>query len=268
MSVHTSQGISAGFVHELGRNLGAFRSTRRSYAIMPSAHPPERRTQIMQQILDIFLHLDRHVAELAQSLGGGLYVLLFLIIFAETGLVVTPFLPGDSLLFAVGALCAMPETGLSLWLMMVLLIIAAIIGDAVNYSIGRRLGPAVFRNNQGMFLNKAHLRRTQEFYDRHGGKTIVLARFVPIVRTFAPFVAGVGQMSYGRFAMYNVVGAIVWVVGFLALGFMFGNMPIVKEQFHYVIFGIIFLSILPAVIEILRARAQSAKLAEAKDEQV
>lgn len=215
----------------------------------------------MQQILDIFLHLDRHVAELAQSLGGGLYVLLFLIIFAETGLVVTPFLPGDSLLFAVGALCAMPETGLSLWIMMGLLIIAAIVGDAVNYSIGRKLGPAVFRNNQGMLLNKAHLRRTQEFYNKHGGKTIVLARFVPIVRTFAPFVAGVGQMSYTRFAMYNVVGAIVWVVGFLALGYTFGNMPIVKKQFHYVIFGIIFLSILPAVIEILRARAESRKLA-------
>lgn len=220
----------------------------------------------MQQLLDIFLHLDRHVAELAQSLGGGLYVLLFLIIFAETGLVVTPFLPGDSLLFAVGALCAMPETGLSLWLMMVILIVAAIIGDAVNYSIGRKLGPAVFRNERGIFLNKAHLRRTQEFYDKHGGKTIVLARFVPIVRTFAPFVAGVGKMSYARFAMYNVVGAFVWVIGFLALGYVFGNMPIVKKQFHYVIFGIIFLSVLPALIEILRARAQSRKLGSPDDQ--
>lgn len=217
----------------------------------------------MKQVLDIFLHLDRHVAELAQSLGGGLYALLFLIIFAETGLVVTPFLPGDSLLFAVGALCAMPETGMSLGVMMGLLLVAAILGDAVNYSIGRRLGPAVFKNNQGVLLNKAHLRRTQEFYERHGGKTIILARFVPIVRTFAPFVAGVGQMSYRRFAVYNVAGAVFWVVGFLSLGYLFGNMPIVKKQFHYVIFGIIFLSILPAVIEILRSRAQGRKLQEA-----
>lgn len=208
----------------------------------------------MTQIVDLFLHLDQHLGALSQSLGPWTYVVLFAIIFCETGLIITPFLPGDSLLFAVGALCALESSGLNLPVMMVLLVIAAILGDAVNYGVGRYLGPAVFASESSFFLNKKHLLHTQRFYEKHGGKTILLARFVPIVRTFAPFVAGIGQMSYRRFALFNVSGGIIWVVGFLGLGFAFGNMPIVKKQFHYVILGIIILSVLPAVIEFIRAR--------------
>ncbi len=212
----------------------------------------------MKQLLDIFLHLDKHLSELSQSLGSGMYVVLWLIIFCETGLVVTPFLPGDSLLFAAGALCALPESGLSLPLMMVLLVIAAVLGDATNYAIGKKFGPAVFKSSESRLLNREHLRRTQAFYEKHGGKTIVLARFIPIIRTFAPFIAGIGSMSYRRFFAYNVVGALAWVVGFLGLGYGFGNMPIVKKQFHYVILGIIVVSVLPAVIEYLRARGEDS----------
>lgn len=208
----------------------------------------------MQQLLDIFLHLDAHLGALSASLGPWMYVLLFLIIFCETGLVVMPFLPGDSLLFAVGALCAVDGSGLSLPVMMVILLVAAVTGDALNYAIGKRLGPAVFKSESSRLLNKQHLLHTQRFYDKHGGKTIILARFIPIVRTFAPFVAGIGRMSYSRFALFNVTGAVAWVVGFLGLGFAFGNMPVVKKQFHYVIVGIIVVSVMPAVIEFMRAR--------------
>jgi len=206
------------------------------------------------QIVDIFLHLDQHLGELSQSLGPWMYIVLFAIIFCETGLVITPFLPGDSLLFAVGALCALESSGLNLGLMMGLLVIAAILGDAANYGIGRYLGPAVFTSERSFLLNKNHLLHTQRFYEKHGGKTIVLARFIPIVRTFAPFVAGIGRMSYRRFGVFNVAGALAWVIGFLSLGYAFGNMPIVKKQFHYVILAIIILSVLPAVIEFIRAR--------------
>mgnify|MGYP001277206721 FL=1 len=208
----------------------------------------------MTQIVDIFLHLDQHLGELSQSLGPWMYIVLFAIIFCETGLVITPFLPGDSLLFAVGALCALESSGLNLGLMMGLLVIAAILGDAANYGIGRYLGPAVFTSERSFLLNKNHLLHTQRFYEKHGGKTIVLARFIPIVRTFAPFVAGIGRMSYRRFGVFNVAGALAWVIGFLSLGYAFGNMPIVKKQFHYVILAIIILSVLPAVIEFIRAR--------------
>jgi len=187
-----------------------------------------------------------------------MYVLLFAILFCETGLIVLPLLPGDSLLFAAGALCALPDSGLSLPLMMVLLVVAAIVGDAVNYSVGRYLGPAVFRSESSFLLNKKHLLHTQRFYEKYGGKTIVLARFIPIVRTFAPFVAGVGQMSYRRFALFNVTGGVAWVVGFLGLGYAFGNMPIVKKQFHYVIVAIIVVSVAPAVFEFFRARRASS----------
>jgi membrane-associated protein len=211
----------------------------------------------VKELLDIFLHLDRHLGELSASLGPWMYAVIGLIIFCETGLVVLPFLPGDSLLFAVGALCAVPASGLNLGLMMVLLCLAAIVGDAVNYSVGRFLGPQVFASDSSTLLNKQHLRHTQRFYEKHGGKTIILARFIPIVRTFAPFVAGVGAMSYRRFALFNIVGGVVWVVGFLALGYGFGNMPIVKKQFHYVILGIIIVSVAPAVIEFLRARREA-----------
>ena len=205
-------------------------------------------------LIDVFLHLDVHLAEWAATLGPWLYVVLFLIVFCETGLVVTPFLPGDSLLFAAGALCAIEGSPLSDYALGVLLVTAAVAGDAVNYSVGRYLGPAVFTSDTSRFLNKKHLLRTQEFYERHGGKTILLARFVPIVRTFAPFVAGIGQMRYAYFATYNVTGALAWVLSFLFAGYWFGQLPAIKRNFHLVIVAIIVISILPMVFEYVRAR--------------
>jgi membrane-associated protein len=204
--------------------------------------------------IDVFLHLDVHLAEWAAALGPWLYVVLFLIVFCETGLVVTPFLPGDSLLFAAGALCALDGSPMSVYVLAILLVIAAIAGDAVNYAVGRYVGPAVFTSDHSRFLNKKHLIRTQEFYERHGGKTILLARFVPIVRTFAPFVAGIGQMRYAYFATYNVTGALAWVLSFLFAGYWFGQLPAIKRNFHVVIVAIIVISILPMVFEYLRAR--------------
>lgn len=210
------------------------------------------------QAVDIALHLDRYLGEWAQMMGPWLYVVLFLVVFAETGLVVTPFLPGDSLLFAIGAICSLPDTGLNVWLMIVLLIVAAVLGDAVNYSIGKMLGPRVFAREDSWLLNKKHLIRTQEFYEKHGGKTIFLARFVPIVRTFAPFIAGIGRMSYARFAMWNVTGGIVWVTGLTLAGYFFGTIPIIQRNFETVILAIILLSILPMVVEYVRARRAPA----------
>jgi membrane-associated protein len=194
-------------------------------------------------------------------MGPWLYALLFLIIFCETGLVVTPFLPGDSLLFAVGALCAMG--GLNIGVAIPLLLIAAVLGDAANYFIGMTVGPRVFTSETSKLLNRAHLLRTQAFYDKYGGKTIIIARFIPIIRTFAPFVAGIGKMQYRRFFSFNVVGALAWVVLFVPAGYLFGNLEVVKKSFHLVIFAIIGLSILPAVIEFARERAklQRAKAA-------
>ena len=208
----------------------------------------------IKQLLDVFLHLDTHLNAWATSLGGGLYGLLFLIVFCETGLVVTPFLPGDSLLFAVGALAAMSGSPISLPLVIALLFLAAVLGDATNYSIGLRVGPKAFKSEGSLLFNKKHLLRTQAFYERHGGKTIILARFMPVVRTFAPFVAGIGAMAYRRFFMFNVVGAAAWVVSFTVGGYVFGNLPAVKSNFHYVIVAIIVLSVMPGVIEFLRAR--------------
>lgn len=210
----------------------------------------------MSQLIDIFLHLDVHLAELSMAMGPWLYLVLFLIVFAETGLVVTPFLPGDSLLFATGALCAIPEAGLSVHAMVALLIVAGILGDGVNYAVGYLVGPKVFTSDTGLFLNKKHLLKTEEFYHRHGPFTIVIARFVPIVRTFAPFVAGIGKMAYRKFAAYNVLGAVAWVVSFTYGGYWFGNVPAVKRNFHLVILGIIVVSILPMVFEWFRHRRQ------------
>jgi len=210
------------------------------------------------KIIDIFLHLDQYLNQWATEMGAWLYALLFAIVFAETGLVVTPFLPGDSLLFAVGALSATEGSPIDPWLVSALLIVAAILGDAVNYAIGARVGPKVFTRGS-RFFKQEHLARTQRFYEKHGGKTIILARFVPIVRTFAPFVAGIGQMSYARFAMFNVVGAVVWVVLFVALGHAFGNLPVVKRNFQYVILAIIVVSVLPIVFEWWRARRESRR---------
>ncbi len=215
----------------------------------------------MSNLIDILLHLDCHLNDWATQFGGWLYVLLFAIVFAETGLVVMPFLPGDSLLFTVGALAATEASPINVWLVGILLTVAAIIGDAVNYAIGRKLGPKVFASDTSRLLNKQHLMRAHGFYERHGGKTIILARFMPIFRTFAPFVAGIGKMSYPRFATYNVVGALAWVWSFLMLGHQFGGLPFVRKNFTYVILAIIVVSALPAVVEFVRAR-RAAKPAD------
>ncbi len=214
--------------------------------------------EVLQQVLDLFLHLDQHVNEWAAVLGPWLYLVLFLIVFCETGLVVTPFLPGDSLLFAVGALCSIEGSPLSLPLLSALLISAAVLGDAVNYAVGNYLGPMVFSSDHARVLNRKHLQRTHEFYERHGGKTIFLARFVPIIRTFAPFVAGIGSMSYRYFAAYNVSGAFTWVLSFLLAGYWFGQLETVKRNFHIVILAIIVISVMPMVVEFVRARREPA----------
>lgn len=203
-------------------------------------------------LIDILLHLDRHLSEVIRHYGIWTYLILFLIVFCETGLVVTPFLPGDSLLFAVGTFAALEA--LDLWLVLALLAAAAIGGDSVNYTIGARVGPRVFRQEGVRFLNRKHLERTHEFYERYGAKTIVIARFVPVVRTFAPFVAGIGRMTYRRFLFYNVAGALLWVVGLVLGGYLFGNIPVVRRNFSLVVFAIIGLSILPALIELWRQR--------------
>lgn len=211
-------------------------------------------------IFSFIFHLDVHLNEWITMLGPSIYLLLFAIVFCETGLVVTPFLPGDSLLFALGALSAGDNAALDIKLLLVTLIIAGILGDAVNYRIGKYLGPKVFKREQSLLFNKAHLLRTQMFYEKYGGKTIIMARFLPIVRTFAPFVAGIGNMSYRKFAMFNVVGAVLWVSIFLVAGFYFGNLPEVKKNFHFVIFAIIVLSAIPPVIEFWRHRKGDSQL--------
>ncbi len=208
-------------------------------------------------LIRVILHLDEELSALSNSLGGWLYVILFAVVFCETGLIITPFLPGDSLLFAVGTLVALPEAGLSLPLMFVLLTVAAIMGDAVNYRIGRMIGPKIFRSEKSRLLNRDHLLKAQRFYERHGGKAIFLARFVPIIRTFAPFVAGAGRMNYARFWMFNVSGAIIWVGLFLVGGYVFGNLPIVKKYFSLVMLGIIVVSVLPIAFEWWRDRKQT-----------
>lgn len=204
---------------------------------------------LLRQFVDFFLHLDTHLAEIIRDYGTWTYAILFLIVFAETGLVVMPLLPGDSLLFAAGTFAALGD--LNPVLLILLLIAAAILGDTVNYWVGNRIGARAFSGNV-RFLRREYLERTQRFYERHGGKTIILARFVPIVRTFAPFVAGVGTMSYPRFLAYNVIGAVVWVTGFVTIGYLFGNIPAVKERFSLVILAIIAVSVLPIAIEIVK----------------
>lgn len=199
----------------------------------------------MMEFIDIILHLDQHIPQWIAFFGPWLYVILFLIIFAETGLVVTPFLPGDSLLFALGAFTVV-DGGLNLWVVLISLTIAGILGDTVNYHIGKYVGPKVFDANS-RFLKKEYLEQTHAFYDRWGAFTIVAARFAPIVRTFAPFVAGVGTMHYRKFLFFNVIGAIVWVFTFVLAGHFFGNLPIVKKNFHIVIFGVIGVSLIPII---------------------
>ena len=216
----------------------------------------------MRELIDLFLHIDVHLTAFVATHGKLVYGLLFAIIFAETGLVVTPFLPGDSLLFAAGAIAA--TGGLNVWVVMGLLFVASVLGDAVNYAVGHYIGPRVFRpegrtGRLERLLNPKHLERTHEFFEKYGGKAIVLARFVPIVRTFIPFVAGAGSMTYGKFAFYNITGGALWVVSCVGAGYLFGNIKVVKENFELVILGIIFVSVLPMIVEVIRQRSASAK---------
>jgi membrane-associated protein len=206
---------------------------------------------LFRSIIDVFLHLDEHLSQVISQYGVWTNLILFLIVFAETGLVVTPFLPGDSLLFAAGTFAALGA--LDVRVLLVLLMVAAIIGDTVNYWVGAWIGPRAF-SGRVRWLRKDYLDRTHAFYEKHGGKTIIIARFVPIIRTFAPFVAGVGAMTYGKFLLYNVVGAVLWVGLFVLGGFFFGNIPLVKENFTIVILAIIAISVMPIAYEALRAR--------------
>jgi len=208
--------------------------------------------ELINAFIEILMHLDRHLDLVIRSYGTWTYGILFFIIFLETGLVVTPFLPGDSLLFAGGTFAALGSLDMK-WLI-ISLSMAAIAGDTVNYWIGYSVGPKVFNKEKSRFLNKKYLYRTHRFYERYGGKTIILARFIPIIRTFAPFVAGIGTMTYRRFIIYNISGGIAWVVLLVLGGYMFGNIPVVKQNFSLVIFAIIILSILPGIIEFLRHR--------------
>jgi membrane-associated protein len=208
----------------------------------------------MHQLLDIFLHLDQHLSQWILLFGPGIYGLLFLVLFSETGLIVFPFLPGDSLLFALGALAAGEHPALSFPLLCVLLSAAAVLGDAVNYWAGRHLGLKLFADPDSKLFRREHLSRTQEFYDRHGGKTIILARFIPIIRTFAPFVAGVAEMPYGKFFAFNVVGGLGWVLAVLFAGHLFGNLPVMKRNFHLVVLAIIVISLIPLAVEGWKAK--------------
>ncbi|OGP14189.1 MAG: hypothetical protein A2052_10020 [Deltaproteobacteria bacterium GWA2_54_12] len=212
--------------------------------------------ELLKDFIEIFMHLDRHLSGVIQAYGGWTYLILFLIIFCETGLVVTPILPGDSLLFAIGTFAALGA--LELEYLLAGLTIAAILGDSLNYAIGHYMGPKVFSKKDSRIFRKEYLDKTHRFYEKYGAKTIILARFVPIVRTFAPFVAGIGAMSYGRFLTYNIVGGVLWICLFVLGGYFFGGLPIVKQNFTLVILAIIALSVMPGVIEFIRARRQSA----------
>jgi membrane-associated protein len=214
--------------------------------------------ELLHWFIDVVLHLDRHLVELLTQYDVWIYAILFFIIFAETGFVVTPFLPGDSLLFAVGALAAVDTSGnLSAPLIWALLIVAAILGNSLNYSIGRSIGPPAFSGRYRL-LRVEYLQRTQAFFERHGGMTIVMSRFVPIIRTFAPFVAGVGQMNYGRFQLYNVSGGVAWVSIFIWGGFLFGNIPLIKNNFGIVTILIIIVSVLPLLFSALKRKTEPA----------
>ncbi len=218
---------------------------------------------LLKFLIDLFLHLDKHLSAIIQDYGTWTYFLLFIVIFMETGFVVTPFLPGDSLLFAAGTF-ASPALGssLNIWALWGLLCFAAVAGDTANYWIGHFIGPKAF-SGEVRFLKKQYLDRTHDFYERHGGKTIIIARFVPIIRTFAPFVAGVGSMSYGRFISYNIIGGIAWVSLFTWGGYFFGTLPFVQKNFSFVVLAIILLSVMPAVIEVIKERNRSRQGAEA-----
>lgn len=213
--------------------------------------------ELINTFFDIFIHLDKHLGAVIHSYGMWTYLVLFLIIFCETGLVVTPILPGDSLLFAAGAFAAIGALDV-MWLF-ILLTAAAVAGDTINYWVGSYIGPKIFHKENVRFLNRRYLDKTHRFYEKHGGKTIIIARFMPIIRTFAPFVAGIGKMTYFRFISYNIVGGVVWISVFIFGGYYFGNIPVVKRNFTLVIFAIIFLSILPGIVEFVRHRRGNTK---------
>ncbi len=214
--------------------------------------------EFIGKLIDFVLHLDVHLNALIATYQLWTYLILFLVIFCETGLVVTPFLPGDSLLFAAGALAATPGSPLRVHWLFLILTAAAVIGDTVNYWIGHAVGPKIFSQKKVRFLKKEHLEKTHAFYEKYGGITIILARFIPIIRTFAPFVAGIGRMTYWRFISYNVIGGVAWVAIFLFGGYFFGNLPFVRRNFTVVIIAIILISVIPAVVEYLRQRRKSA----------
>ena len=209
---------------------------------------------ILLKFIDLFLHLDKYISTVLQMFGGWTYLIVFMVVFCETGLVVTPILPGDSLLFGLGTFAAKGD--LDPIMLLVLLSLAAIIGDTVNYAIGKFLGPKVFQRADGYLFKKEYLDRTHAFYEKHGGKTIIIARFIPIIRTFAPFVAGIGSMTYGRFISYNIVGGIAWVATFVLGGYYFGNLHFVKQNFTFVIMAIIIVSVLPGIVEYIRQSRQ------------
>ena len=214
----------------------------------------------MTEILDFILHIDKHLVALTAQYGLWVYAILFLIIFCETGLVVTPFLPGDSLLFASGAVVASSQGSLNIHIIILILLTAAIVGDAVNFMIGKYFGEKLFSNPNSKIFKQEYLSKTHAFYEKYGGKTIILARFVPIVRTFAPFVAGMGNMHYGRFLRYNIIGALVWVLSLTSLGYIFGNLPFVKDNFGKVVIGIIIVSVLPMIVEFVRTKRNRMKI--------
>ncbi len=213
--------------------------------------------ELLSTLADFILHIDRHLQLLASEYGIWLYGILFLIVFCETGLVVFPLLPGDSLLFAAGSLAAIPMSQLNAHWLFVIFSVAAILGDSVNYSIGHGLGPKVFSFKKSRLFNPDHLRQTHAFFEKYGGKTIMIARFVPVVRTFAPFVSGIGAMSYSRFFMYNIVGALLWVAAFTYGGFLVGHMPLFQEHFKLLVLGIIVISVLIPAVEYLKRRFRS-----------
>lgn len=214
--------------------------------------------ELLQQLVDFILHIDLYLVDLLREYSTWIYLILFLIVFCETGLVVTPFLPGDSLLFALGALAAVPSSGLNILLLLVLLCVAAILGDTFNYYTGIKIGSRVYLRDF-WFLRRKHIDHTHRFYEKYGGRTIIYARFVPIVRTFAPFVAGVGKMDYRKFLFFNVVGAVLWVLFFVLTGYTLGNLPAVRENFSLLVLGIIGVSLLPPVITVLRQRLRAGR---------
>lgn len=218
------------------------------------------------EIIDFFLHLDSHLANIINLFGPWTYVILFAIVFAETGLVITPFLPGDSLLFIVGTLAG--SEFLNIWVAYITLLVAATLGDTVNYWLGHHFGARVFSKENSKLFNKAYLEKTRQFYEKHGGKTIIIARFVPIIRTFAPFVAGIGNMHYRTFLFYNVVGGFVWVTSLTFAGYFFGGLEIIKNNFEYAVFGIVGVSLLPVLFEYIKHKNEKRKMAKTSFQEV